>query len=87
MFSYSCGPSFEACDGESSRGLGTAEGEFIDMGESTEDGQSGVGELISMSALTTNGGLCGNGDISMTSAAGEDEGRKGVAIASSGLIS
>lgn len=53
------------------------------MGESMD--WSNSGDFTSVVVLATNGGLCGNGDMSMASeaGAGEDDGSGGVVIACS----
>lgn len=53
------------------------------MGEHLDRGVFAVGVAVSLE--TRNEGLCGNGDISMTSigGAGEEEGNGGVVMASS----
>lgn len=66
--------------GDASRGLGAADV----MGESIGV-PSGDGECTSSSAVMMKAGLCGSGDISITSidGAGEDDGNGGVVITSS----
>lgn len=77
--SYSCAFSLGGSNGESCKGLGAA-----GVGGSADEiSTDGVFKFDSLD--TANGGLCGNGDISMISiaGAGDDEGRGGVVIASS----
>lgn len=72
---------FSFCSiGESCSGLGA----LVRIGESIGESPN-LGVLISESLETTNEGLCGKGDISMTSiaGAGEDDGSGGVVIVSS----